>query len=271
MISRLISSSRARSRARRSAVWSWAFRIATAALAASPSNSSRSAWSKTPVPVSLLETWSAPTVVPCATMGVAITLEAGPSPGRSSAGSNRGSRIASITMVVRCLRATSPTNPVPTGSSAPIRRWLAPPTANRHLRTSPWAIQSDPPSAPSTVRTVWNTRGRSSSTSRVELNSREMRCSRRSRSTSWRSDSAGAASEVGVAGGAAGASRGMALPCGNPCGARRRYGLTYGPVWGAARPQAEGGGAAAPPPPVDRRLTAEPHRPERSAPPAPAR
>jgi hypothetical protein len=140
----------------------------------------------------------APTVMPPATIGVAMTVLDTVSSAASVACWKRGSRTASITMVVRCLRATSPTNPVPTGISAPTSRWPPPPIANRQRRISPSVIHSEPPSAPRAAITRSNTLGSSSSKSREALNSREIECSRRRRSTSWRNSSTGPGGTLSV-------------------------------------------------------------------------
>src|SRR5207302_1701574 len=102
----------------------------------------------------------------------------------------RASLIAFVTIVLRCLRATSPTNPVPTGSVVPTSFWLALPSASRHRSASPSAIQIEPPWAPTAVRTLSKTLGSSSSKSREELNSKPIEYCSRSRSSSARTSSA---------------------------------------------------------------------------------
>ena len=188
VISRLMSSSTARSPARFSAAWSCAFRSAMAARAASPSSSSRSCSSNIPLPVSLLVTWMEPTVAPPATIAVAMTFWARVSE-RSRLGSKRGSSTARVTIVVFCCCATSPTKPVPSGTSAPTNWAPRPPTARRQRSMSPSAIQSEPPSAASAARTRLNTVGSTWSKSSDAPNSRLMDWSSRSRSTSSRSSS----------------------------------------------------------------------------------
>src|SRR2546425_357486 len=101
--------------------------------------------------------------------------------------------MASLTIVVRCLRATSPTKPVPIGIVVPISFWLATPSASLQRSASPSAIHSEPPAAPTAVSTVSNTLGSSSSKSSEELNSWLIECSRRRRSSSTRRSSAGTA------------------------------------------------------------------------------
>jgi hypothetical protein len=112
-----------------------------------------------------------PTVAPLAIIGAAITVVVIIVLERSSRAWNRSSRMASVTIVLRCLRATSPTNPVPIGVALPTSFALPGPRARRHVSTSPSAIQMDPPCAPSASSTVLNTVGSSSSKSSEPLNS----------------------------------------------------------------------------------------------------
>ena len=146
-----------------------------------------------PSPLTLLTTWIAPTVMPFVSIGVAIRVVVIRVLERSTRCWKRASSIASLTIVVRCFRATSPTKPVPIGIVVPISFWLAAPSASLQRSTSPSAIHSEPPAAPTAVTTVSKTLGSSSSKSSEELNSWLIECSRRRRSSSTRRSSAGTA------------------------------------------------------------------------------
>ena len=176
---------------------------------------------RSPSPVSLLVTWIAPTVTPPATMAVAITLCASIWLERSMSGSNRGSSAARVTIVVFCCCATSPTKPVPIGTSAPDQ-----PLAARRRRRSGSAAaprrrsRSSPPSAPSAATTRWNTVGSSSSKSSDALNSRPIDWSSRRRSTSSRSSSVDVVGALMVGGMGLRVNDGLRLPREREAGAR---------------------------------------------------